>query len=127
MGGVVHFEIPADDMDRAQQFYKSAFGWQISSIPDINYAMVTTTDVDEQSRPKEPGAINGGMFKRDGDVTNPTIVVDVEDIDETLKTLEGLGATTLSPKQPVMDMGFSAYFRDPEGNIIGLWETAKPS
>lgn len=125
MGGqVVHFEIPADDMERAQEFYRSAFGWEISAVPGMDYAMVGTTAVDEQSRPTEPGAINGGMFKREGEMTVPTVVIAVDDIEKSLETLGGLGGKTVVPRTPVMDMGFSAYFRDPEGNLVGLWENA---
>jgi uncharacterized protein len=31
---------------------------------------------------------------------------------------------TTGPRTPVGAMGFTAYVRDPEGNVIGLWETA---
>ena len=63
MDKVVHFEIPADDMKRAQDFYKNLFGWKISEVPGVNYYFVITTEVDEKNMAKEPGAINGGMLK----------------------------------------------------------------
>jgi predicted enzyme related to lactoylglutathione lyase len=120
----MHFEIPADDMDRAQEFYRSAFGWEINAMPDMGYAMLHTTATDDQGAPKDPGAINGGMFKRQGPMTAPTVVIDVEDIDKALEIVNGLGAETVVPRQPVMEMGFSAYIKDPEGNLIGLWQSA---
>ena len=126
-GRVVHFEIPADDTERARDFYKSAFGWAITSMPDIGYSMVMTTPADESGMPAEPGSINGGMFAREGELRSPVITVDVEDIDAALAKIEGLGGSIVQAKQPVMDMGFAAYFRDPEGNIIGLWENAAPA
>ena len=52
------------------------------------------------------------------------IVVDVDSIDATLEKIGGLGGSTVVAKTPVGDMGFAAYFTDPEGNVIGLWETA---
>lgn len=123
-GRVAHFEIPADDMDRAQEFYRSAFGWEISSMPDMGYAMLGTVPTDDKGMPTEAGAINGGMFKREAPMTVPTVVIAVDDIDKALEIVNGLGAETVVPRQPVMEMGFSAYFKDTEGNLIGLWQNA---
>ncbi|MFD0748151.1 VOC family protein [Phytohabitans flavus] len=63
-GRVVHFEMPADDMERAQTFYREAFGWQLTPMPDMAYTMVVTTPTDEQGMPTESGAINGGLTAR---------------------------------------------------------------
>jgi predicted enzyme related to lactoylglutathione lyase len=123
-GRVVHFEIPADDVARAEEFYRSAFGWNLSSMPDMGYTMVSTTPTDEQGAPKDPGAINGGMFKREGPLSTPVITIDVDDIDKALETISSHGGSTVQGKQPVMDMGFAAYFKDSEGNLMGLWQTA---
>ena len=124
-GKVVHFEIPADDTDRARTFYTEAFGWNLFPVPDMDYTMVGTTPSDESGRPTEPGAINGGMFKRSEDFPSmPVITVDVEDIDAALAKVEELGGSTVAPKIPVGDMGFSAYFKDTEGNVMGLWQNA---
>ncbi len=123
-GPVVHFEIPADDVGRAQQFYREAFGWQINSMPDMGYSLLQTTPSSEEGRPTEVGAINGGMLERQSPVTSPVIVLAVEDIDKTLETIGSLGGTTLQGKQAVGDMGFAAYFADSEGNVMGLWQNA---
>ncbi|VVB85161.1 Uncharacterised protein [uncultured archaeon] len=32
MEKVVHFEIPADDLERAQKFYRNVFGWKMAGI-----------------------------------------------------------------------------------------------
>jgi predicted enzyme related to lactoylglutathione lyase len=123
MGGVVHFEIPADDQERARNFYQEAFGWKINPLPELNYNTVTTTPTDEATgRPNEPGAINGGLMGREGQLTTPVITVDVPDIDAALKTVEQLGGSVVMPKDTVPDMGFYAYFKDTEGNVMGLWE-----
>ncbi|MDZ4092492.1 MAG: VOC family protein [Arthrobacter sp.] len=125
-GGVIHFEIPADDENRAREFYSSAFGWKISAMPEMSYAMLMTTPTDETGMPSVPGSINGGMFHREGDLTSPVVTVDVEDIDATLEKINSLGGSTVTPRQEVGTMGWSAYFRDPEGNILGLWQNAAP-
>jgi predicted enzyme related to lactoylglutathione lyase len=54
----------------------------------------------------------------------PLVVVDVPSIDEALRRIGELGGETVLGRQPVGTMGFSAYVRDTEGNVIGLWETA---
>jgi uncharacterized protein len=121
-GRVVHFEIPADDVERAQAFYREAFGWRVNPVPEMNYTMVMTTEVDDNGAPKEPGGINGGMLARSGAITAPIVTVETDDIDQTLVTVEKLGGAVVLPKTPVGEMGYSAYFTDPEGNVIGLWQ-----
>jgi predicted enzyme related to lactoylglutathione lyase len=124
-GRVVHFEIPFDDGDRARGFYKEAFGWSIQELPEMSYTIVTTGPTTDQGMPSEPGFINGGMLQRDvGPASGPVITTDVENIDAALEKIEKLGGSTVVTKQAVGDMGFAAYFRDPEGNLMGLWETA---
>ncbi|EMY33833.1 glyoxalase/bleomycin resistance protein/dioxygenase [Arthrobacter crystallopoietes BAB-32] len=124
-GRVVHFEIPADHEERAREFYRSAFGWNITPMPEVKYNMVMTTPSDDQGMPKEPGSINGGLFRREGgQVTGPVVTIDVEDIDAALEKIRSLGGETVEAKMPVMDMGFAAYFRDTEGNVVGLWQNA---
>ena len=126
-GRVVHFEVPYGDGDRARTFYREAFGWNVMEMPEMSYTMVSTGPVDEQSSmPSEPGFINGGMFERTEALQRPMITVDVDDIDTALKTVESLGGKTISEKMPVGEMGFAAYFEDPEGNVLGLWQTATP-
>ncbi len=123
---VVHFELPADNVERAKTFYQKAFGWDISQYPGMEYHMVGTTEVDQTTRqPKMPGGINGGMPKRNNEVKNTVITIDTQDIDATLKNVEKLGGKMVQKKQPVGDMGFSAYFKDTEGNVVGLWQSAR--
>ena len=125
-GGVIHFEIPADDENRAREFYSSAFGWKIDAMPEMSYAMLMTTPTDESGMPSVPGSINGGMFRREGELTSPVVTVDVEDIDAALEKINALGGSTVQPRQEVGTMGWAAYFRDTEGNIVGLWQNAAP-
>ena len=125
-GRVVHFEIPFDDAERASTFYREAFGWQIQPMPDMNYTMVSTGPMGEQG-PTEPGYIGGGLMHREGEFTHPVVTLDVDDIDKALETVGTLGGSTVAAKMPVGDMGWAAYFKDPEGNTIGLWQTAPRS
>ncbi|MCI4360030.1 MAG: VOC family protein, partial [Thermoplasmata archaeon] len=76
--------------------------------------------------PKTPGAINGGMGKREGPLAHPVITIGVNDIDASLEAIEKAGGSTVSKKAPVGPMGFVAYFKDTEGNVVGLWQAATP-
>lgn len=126
-GRIVHFEVPFDDADRAHTFYEKAFGWDLNPIAELDYTMVSTGPSGEEG-PIEPGFINGGMFKRD-DTTAPgtRLVIDVDDIDAALAKVEDLGGATVFGRSPVGDMGWSAYFKDTEGNTVGLWQSATPA
>jgi uncharacterized protein len=126
MSKVVHFEIPADDVDRAKDFYGSIFGWDLQTMQmgDGEYTVVTTTPIDQQTQlPTEPGAINGGMMQRTETTPGPVITIDVDAIDDALKQIEAAGGSTITPRTSIPNMGAFAYFKDPEGNVMGLWET----
>jgi uncharacterized protein len=125
-GRVVHFEIPYDDGDRAREFYERAFGWQVMHIPDMGYTLVMSGPSGDQG-PTEPGFINGGMMQRQGPFTAPNLVIEVDDLEAALATVAEAGGSTVEERQAVGDMGFSAYFTDTEGNLVGLWETAHPT
>jgi predicted enzyme related to lactoylglutathione lyase len=125
-GRVVHFEIPYDDGDRARAFYEKAFGWQLMTLPEMSYTLATSGPSGDQG-PTEPGFINGGLMQRQEPFTAPNIVIDVDNIENALQAVNDAGGTTVAERQAVGDMGFAAYFNDPEGNLIGLWETAQPS
>lgn len=124
-GRVVHFEIPYDDRDRAKSFYHDAFGWQLMDWggDEAEYTIVSTGPGGEQG-PTEPGYIGGGLGRRDQGFSHPTVVVDVADIDTALAKVEKLGGSKVADRMAVGDMGWAAYFKDPEGNVIGLWQTA---
>ena len=126
MDSVVHFEIPADDMARAQKFYHEAFGWKVDAMPEMGYAILITTPYDEQTRrPKEPGAISGGMMKRQEPIKSPVITINVQDIDAAALKLEKAGGKIIRAKMPVGEFGYAAYFKDTEGNVVGLWQAIR--
>ena len=126
MDKIVHFEIPADDVDRAKEFYGSIFEWELQDFPDMQYTIVMTVPVDEKQMPTQPGAINGGMMKRSNTTpSSPVLTIEVQSIDEALKKIEAGGGDTITPRTPIPGMGAFAYFTDTEGNTLGLFETAE--
>ncbi len=125
MDKIVHFEIPYEDKERAIKFYKDSFDWGIQDMPEMKYTMIHTVDVDEKHMPAEKGAINGGMFKRARDLKNTLLTINVESIDESLENVKANGGEIVREKRAVGDMGFIAYFKDTEGNVLGIWENIK--
>ena len=122
MDKVVHFEIPVDDLERAQKFYKGVFGWKMDAVPEMEYILIGTTPVDENGMPTETGGINGGMMKRQKPFNSPIITINVENIEEAMKKVMKMGGKMVREKMQVGDMGYASYFKDTEGNIIGLWQ-----
>ena len=123
---VVHFEIPYDDGERSRAFYSAVFDWEMTDMPGMNYTLIVSGPSGDQG-PTEPGYINGGMMEREEPFMSPNLVVEVESIEESLKAVNEAGGTTVSEREAVGDMGFAAYFKDTEGNLVGLWETATRS
>jgi predicted enzyme related to lactoylglutathione lyase len=118
---VVLFEIPASDFKKAKEFYGTVFDWNIEMSGDEG-AMASTTPVDKDYNPIEPGGINGGFYKRKSKDDHPSFGVQTDSIDQTLAAIKKAGGRVVTPKHPIGDWGFMADFADPEGNVIALWE-----
>ena len=120
---VVHFEIPADDVDRARKFYSTLFGWNIERAEvkvngdTMDYWMISTSgDSTEKS------SLGGGLMKRK-DPQQPNLnYIGVPSIDEYSKKVEDLGGRVLMPKTKVEGYGFFAVCLDTENNSFALWE-----
>jgi uncharacterized protein len=126
MDKVVHFEISADDVERAKKFYSDTFGWGMMPIPDMNYTILRTAPTDDQNMITEPGAINGGMYQRDEQsAKSPVIVINVDSVDEAVEKVEAAGGKVFRSKVQVGNMGLYAQVIDTENNIIGVWESIK--
>ena len=123
MDSVIHFEIPFDQMERAQEFYQAVFDWQIHKIPEMEYYWAVTSESDPKTwMPSKPGAINGALHPRPHPGAKPTIVVNVESMDAALKKVEESGGRVLKPKTQIGEHGFYALISDTEGNTVGLWQ-----
>ncbi len=121
-GKVVHFEVPAKDLKRAKSFYSEVFNWSTNDAEGMEYVLVGTTKVNEQGMPTEPGAINGGIAKKGGAVESPVITIQVEEIDDALREVERHGGKTVVKKTAMGEWGFYGYFKDTEGNVMGLFQ-----
>ena len=124
--GVVHFEIHADDLDRARAFYQDAFGWTFESIGGpMEYWLIRTGRA--QAPDGRQVGIDGGLLKKggrdggDGACPNAFVcTIEVQDIDATLQTVMAAGATVQKPKDLMPGVGWLCYLKDPEGNIFGM-------
>jgi predicted enzyme related to lactoylglutathione lyase len=123
MDKVVHFEIPFDNKQRAMQFYSSCFGWQLTDMPEMQYVLARTVDVDERQMPKEPGAINGGLFARPKEAPSPTLYIGVASVADAIKKVQAAGGQVVTPHTPIPGMGAYARIADTEGNVVGLFES----
>ncbi len=125
MDPIVHFEIPTDDMSRAEKFYQEAFDWKTENWQD-KYTMAYTAEIDPATHaPKEIGKINGGLLMRKAVTPTPVLTLQVASIEEAVKKIEAAGGKVTRGKEAIGEMGFAAYFQDSEGNILGLFEYAK--
>jgi len=115
MPRVIHFEIHADDPERAVSFYENVFGWKISKWQGpVDYWLATTGE------PDKPG-IDGAIMRRtDHGTTYNTI--DVPSVDEFAQRIEKAGGKILMPKTAVPGVGYMAYCTDTEGNVFGIME-----
>lgn len=119
---VVHFEIGCNDLEKTRAFYAQLFGWEYAPGAP-NMAMIG--NVGPMAPTKTDGI--GGHLTALGHPPHQyvTIYAQVEDIDATLQKAEKLGGSTIVPKTEVPTMGWFAWFKDPEGNAIGLWTSMK--
>lgn len=117
---IIHFEIPAKDVEKLRGFYTSLFGWKIEKSPGpIPYWLIETVPVDEKGTPLRSG-VNGGMYKKDNPELKPVNYISIESIDEYIEKVKSFGGTIVQPKQEVPEVGWIAIALDPEGNQFAM-------
>ena len=137
MPTIVHFEIPADDVERAKKFYADLFGWKIEKWPStsatdddsnkltsaatgqpMEYWLITTTD-DKGNK----AAVGGGMMKRQMPEHHITNYISVNSVDEYTSKVEKAGGKVVAPKHAVPGMGYFVLCIDTENNPFAIWES----
>jgi predicted enzyme related to lactoylglutathione lyase len=113
--------MPADDRERMAKFYAGVFGWQTQMLgPEMgDYVVVTTIESDENG-PKQPGAINGGFYPKNADAPAPSLVIAVDDIDESMKAVADAGGKILGEPMDIPGIGRYVSFYDTEGNRVSM-------
>ncbi len=109
---VVHVEFSSRNFDESGKFYHELFGWKITPIPEMDYALW------------EAGDGSGGGFNPLGEHTKAgdvLVYVDSDDIEADLKKAKKLGATIIQEKKEITGQGWFGIFQDPTGNMVALY------
>ncbi len=121
MSSVVHFEIHASDPEALAGFYAEVFDWRIRAIPELDYWLIETG---------ADRGIGGGMVRRRGErppeagaVNAFVCSVSVESAKASLDRALAAGATLALDLRPIPGVGYQAYVKDPDGNILGLHQS----
>lgn len=109
-GNIVHIEIPAPDIAKAKAFYGEVFGWTFSPMDD-NYEFWDSGNMqgafDASQKPHSDGTV---------------LVLACDDVDDSLQAIEKAGGKVVQGKTAIGgDHGWYAYFKDPNGNRLGVW------
>lgn len=120
-GDWCHIDVPSRNPERSRQFYSGIFGWRIEAYPGANYMGITTS---------EDGILSGlgalaEVVGLPSSSPGPVPYIRPDDFDDTLTAIERAGGEVLIPKTDVLGYGWFAHFRDPDGNVIGLWQDAE--
>ena len=114
-GTISHIEFPADDIERAKRFYGAVAGWEFGAMSGMDGYWTFRTS-------PETG---GGLGKRGETVGSVVrVYIDVDDLDAAVAAATANGGTVVTPPTPIPGMGRFAAVNDPEGNEVGLYETA---
>ena len=116
MGRVSHFEITADDPERAAAFYRKAFGWEFNDYGGpFKYLLATTG-------PKDQVGIDGAIMDRQDSKQAVINTISVDKWEAGARAVSEAGGTVLMEKTPVPGQGYFAYCKDTEGNVFGIFE-----
>ena len=116
MPRVVHFEIYADEVERATKFYAEVFGWQIHKWdgPDDYWLAITGGDGE--------AGIDGAIIGSPQPGAIGMNFIDVESVDDYIAKIQANGGTLVRPKIHIPEVGYTAVCNDTEGNPVGLFQ-----
>ncbi len=122
---IMHFEIPANDVEKLKAFYEKVFGWNIVLADGpVEYWVIQTVPVDPNGMLLRAG-VNGGMYKKQIPDSKPINYYSVESISDFLDKIVKSGGKITQPKQEVPEVGWIAAAEDPEGNQFALIQPLK--
>lgn len=123
MSRPVHFELQADDVDRAKTFYGDVFGWTFADWTHVTGSPYWGITTGEEGTP----GIDGGLQQRpapappQGPGTNAAVLtIQVDDYDATHERIVGAGGIVALPKTAFPGMAWQGYYLDTEGNTFGI-------
>jgi uncharacterized protein len=115
MARVVHFEISADEPQRALDFYAKVFDWKAQKWegPQDYWLLMTG----------EGQGIDGGLMQRTPEFPGTVNSIDVPSVDDFAEKVTENGGRIVVPKMALPGIGYLAYCTDTEGNIFGIFQT----
>lgn len=126
---VVHFEIPANNVEKLRKFYENVLDWKITKAPmqGVDYWLIYTVPTDEKGMLQRQG-VNGGLYPRTSGMQGAPQVnyISVENIDQYTDKVTKEGGKIIVPKNQIPTVGWFAIAADPEGNTFGLLQPEMP-
>jgi predicted enzyme related to lactoylglutathione lyase len=117
MARVVHFELAADDPERAVKFYEGVFGWQIQKWEGPQDYWLAATGA------KDAPGIDGAIMRRDPNMPAVVNTIDVTALDDMIAAVKANGGTIVAPRMTIPHVGYLAYCQDTEGNTFGMMQS----
>jgi predicted enzyme related to lactoylglutathione lyase len=113
-------EIRTSDIEATAAFYESVFGWKITEKESAGGSAVWIFDTGGE--PRLQNLRRGGIWLRPtGEAPRVVVYIVVADIQATLRRITELGGSVVSPRAPI-GAGYAAFFTDPAGILLGLYE-----
>ena len=115
-GQIMWMEFHSKDFATTQSFYERVFGWKFDSSMGPEYLMFD-----------DGSGVVGGGFSKDTPVStgSPLVYVWVDDLEKSLAQIAEAGGTQVKEKTEIPTVGWWGSFKDPSGNLVGLYETAR--
>lgn len=123
MSKVIHFEVHADDVERAKNFYANVFGWQYQDYSEYVGAPYFGVIAGEEAEQGANGAIlpRGAARPALGQGLNSfCCTMGVADYDKTHDLIIKNGGEVALPKAALPGMAWQGYYIDTEGNTFGI-------
>jgi uncharacterized protein len=110
---IVHIELSATDRKTLGQFYSKVFGWELQHIDEMNYTTFKAGD-----------GVGGGFnpVTDENPAGTVTVYIDTDDVTASLNAVEQAGGTILVKETEIPNTGRFGLFRDPQGNMVGLYK-----
>ena len=118
MERVTHFEIPSDNPEQSQKFYREVFGWNYHQFGSEPYWMAFTGS-------KETPGIDGAIMQKKHPQQPIVCSISVKDINASIKKVEASGGKIVVPLMAIPGVGWLSYFKDPDENIFGIMQDDK--
>ncbi len=124
---IVHFEIPAKNVEKLKKFYEDLFAWKFTKYPgdEMEYWNIQTVPTDEKGMLLRPG-VNGGLYPKQKPEQSPMNYIAVESADKYIENAKKLGGKIHQEKMEIPKIGWWALIADPEGNVFGILEPMMP-